>query len=326
MTSRSPLLIRRPKSAFTLVELLVVIAIIGILIALLLPAVQAAREAARRMQCSNNLKQVGLALHQYASAYKVFPPGGLVGINPDNGNTICGTSFWVCILPYVEQANINDPFEVSRGYIPNSPSNKELLHNHVFPYMNCPSSTLPSFRSLEAFIQGPFYAGISGSGGPNRPFAKDVDPGMMPYIGRLSTAGVLILHRSVTAGEITDGLSNTMALGEQSDWLEGSDGEPVDCRSDLGCGFCMGPCDFPNPRVCQRTFNLTCVLHRINEKSASATGVCNSGPNSPIQSAHPGGANVAFADGSIQFLLDATDINLLYNLADRNDGSIISGL
>ena len=101
--------LRRPPSAFTLVELLVVITIIGILIALLLPAVQAAREAARRMQCANNLKQVGVALLNYEHACGTFPPGGLT--LPSS----CGHSWWVRILPYVEQENIFDQFEQNGG-------------------------------------------------------------------------------------------------------------------------------------------------------------------------------------------------------------------
>ena len=98
----------RPAAGFTLVELLVVITIIGILIALLLPAVQAAREAARRMQCSNNLKQVGLAILNYESSYSVLPPGGL----RLSSRAAYGSSWWVRILPYIEAGNVLDRYDV----------------------------------------------------------------------------------------------------------------------------------------------------------------------------------------------------------------------
>src|SRR5688572_28592874 len=94
------------RSGFTLVELLVVIAIIGILIALLLPAVQAAREAARRTQCSNNLKQIGLGLQNYHSAHKSFPPGGVLRNNQ-------GHSWWLLICPYVEETSIYQRFQLN---------------------------------------------------------------------------------------------------------------------------------------------------------------------------------------------------------------------
>jgi len=103
--------------AFTLVELLVVIAIIAILIALLLPAVQAAREAARRTQCMNNLKQVGVALHNYESAIGTFPSGGLGRDNSGFARGGFGHSWWVRIMPYIEQENIYEEFDQdSRGY------------------------------------------------------------------------------------------------------------------------------------------------------------------------------------------------------------------
>ena len=113
---------RHPKFAFTLVELLVVITIIGILIALLLPAVQAAREAARRMQCSNNLKQIGLALHNYHSLMNAFPAGTVVRLPEGCSQGSCwGTSMFVVIFPYMEQSAIEEQYRPSytseMGYI-----------------------------------------------------------------------------------------------------------------------------------------------------------------------------------------------------------------
>ena len=112
----------KPKNAFTLVELLVVIAIIGILIALLLPAVQAAREAARRMQCANNIKQIGLALHNYLAAHQVFPPGGVTKIPRDtcplvgSPSTDAGPPWTVLILPYMEEMTRYETYDLSQPF------------------------------------------------------------------------------------------------------------------------------------------------------------------------------------------------------------------
>ena len=163
---------RAPRRiAFSLVELLVVITIIGILIALFLPAVQAAREAARRMQCENNLKQIGLGLLNYESDNGMFPPGGL----PTGGNSgSYGTSWWMRIFPYVELANVSDRYSYAiggwMGYVGPNP-NRDLLQNQRFSLIYCPSSTLPPLvltvaGNGNANIQSATYAGISGAADP----------------------------------------------------------------------------------------------------------------------------------------------------------------
>lgn len=314
---------KRALHGFTLVELLVVITIIGILIALLLPAVQAAREAARRMQCANNLKQVGLGLLNYESGHGMFPPGGLKG-----------TSWWVRILPYIEQANISEKFNFNYGWPgwlgggSDCTDNIALLKNQRFSFMYCPSSTLPPLvlsNSDQNFanIQSATYAGISGA--TDHSTAATVMA--LEAAGRISSGGVLIVNSGVPIAQITDGTSNTIAVGEQSDWLQpttpGADrGCPNgDCRSDCWHSFAMGGPDS------NRAFNLTCVYHPINMKSTTGYGVPeNCGPNTPIQAVHPGGAHTLFADGSVQFLNESLNLQVLYNLANRNDGKVTSSL
>jgi prepilin-type N-terminal cleavage/methylation domain-containing protein/prepilin-type processing-associated H-X9-DG protein len=209
------------RRGFTLIELLVVIAIIAVLIALLLPAVQAAREAARRAQCVNNLKQIGLALHNYHSVNDVFPPGGFQAYDPNanNGNNACPGAH-ARLLPSLEQQAlynalnwtltvINDVAPVS-GYGPYANSTVTVTRLNVFL---CPSDTPPSwnftgsaplpnyrapgnsyFASLGSSLE---FAGQQTSGPPNGPFS---------YVGQKG--------RVVGIRDIQDGTSNTIAFGE----------------------------------------------------------------------------------------------------------------
>jgi prepilin-type N-terminal cleavage/methylation domain-containing protein/prepilin-type processing-associated H-X9-DG protein len=316
---RQKMVIRHQKNAFTLVELLVVITIIGILIALLLPAVQAAREAARRMQCQNNLKQIGLGLLNYESTYGTFPPGGM------GPRTTFPSSWWVRILSYAEQNNIYDRYKYSTGGWTGDGGNPnhDLVKNTPFGFMFCPSSPLPQFVCTtatpfhaESHIASATYAGISGA--TNHPTTK-------PYTccsvsGEVSRGGALIPDQCVGIGQITDGTSSTIIVGEQSDWLSPG----IDRRSDCEHGFPMGA-SLTYSGTVKRIFNLTSVRYGINMKSESDGIGDNCGPNTPIQSAHAGGAHTLFADGSVQFLSASLDRGVLFNLANRDDGNPIPG-
>ena len=314
-----------PAAGFTLVELLVVITIIGILIALLLPAVQAAREAARRAQCSNNLKQVGLGLLNYESTYHVFPPGGLYTITGGHG-----FSWWVRILPYIEQTAVYDQLDhtsYNTGWVGGDAwggnvHNRDLLRNVRFGFMFCPSSPLPEFvltndDHAHGNIMSPTYAGVAGAW--NHPTAKEKNP-VQGVNGWLSFGGVLPLHEAVSIAAVTDGTTNTIMVAEQSDWCRTASGVKADCRSDCWHGFPMGPGNYG----WERAFNTTTVIHRMNEKSYSALGVQgNCGPNRPIQSPHSGGAQVLLCDGSVRFLTESIAVETLYDLANRDDGHVL---
>jgi prepilin-type N-terminal cleavage/methylation domain-containing protein/prepilin-type processing-associated H-X9-DG protein len=212
MTPRSS---ARPPG-FTLIELLVVIAIIGVLVALLLPAVQAAREAARRMQCVNNLKQIGLGLHNYHSANDCFPPGALLTINLA-GTTSTGSSAaaHVRILGSLEQQSIYNAVNFEMGFPISTTVNAQTLANSTIASIRlnvflCPSSTWPSWN-LNAYVYSAPAPGNSyfSSLGSTLEFNSDMTGGppngVFPYVG---AGGVVNL-----AG-ITDGSSSTIAFGE----------------------------------------------------------------------------------------------------------------
>jgi prepilin-type N-terminal cleavage/methylation domain-containing protein/prepilin-type processing-associated H-X9-DG protein len=316
------------RTGFTLVELLVVIAIIGMLVALLLPAVQAARESARRTQCTNNLRQIALALLNYENAYSALPPGGLATTSGGYGH-----SWWMRILPVIEEMNVYGTFNQDARYTGwvggdawgGNSENRNKLRGKYFDFMYCPSSDLPQFvlteaDHAEATVMSPTYAGVAGA--TDHPTAKNKS-GTGGATGRISWGGTLVVERSVRLAEVTDGTTHTLLVVEQSDYCQDPRGERLDCRSDCGHGFPMG---WGNDGW-ERIFNLTCVLHRLNEKSYNALGVPgNCGPNRAIQSVHSGGANVALADGSVHFLAESMDIQTLYNLANRDDGNPLTGL
>lgn len=319
----------RRSSGFTLVELLIVIAIIGILIGLLLPAVNGVREAARRTDCQNQLKQIGLALQAYHEAHGHFPIGGQAAPNGSHGY-----SWWVDILPHIEQDALydqldRDPNASSWGWSGDVPgagntNNRDLLYEQALPFGFCPSSPLPKFTWPHTQSYSPTYTGISG--GYDATDNVEVNTGGYGYQGHLSDQGVLIRHVPIRAGHIRDGTTHTMIIGEQSDWCRDASGNLQDCRSGNEHGFQMGA-GGSDASGDMRLFNATTVRHRLNEKSYNAAGVgesANYGANRPIQAIHPGGAFVAMADGSVHFLNDNIDIQTFYNLANRADGNVVS--
>jgi len=333
MNGRPPLESRR---AFTLVELLVVIAIIGILVSLLLPAVQSAREAARRVQCMNNLKQLGLALLTYENSARSFPASGLP--SPKGG---WGHSWMVAILPQMEQRSISDKFDFvginsnhtgviygasGSGLVANT-DNGRLLAGLSLEMLACPSSPLGKWGLSTLTPPGPIgvwsptYTAVNGAIDHRTLVDRDSTSEQHNSIGKLSWGGVLIARDFVKIGDIRDGTTNTIIVAEQSDWCVDSTGQKRNCRSVHGHGFCMGPAKLPD----YRSFNATTVRYSINDKKWNNVGVGNEyyGGNMPIQSAHPGGAMAARTDGSVAFLQEGLELKTLYNLSNRDDGNVV---
>lgn len=221
------------RSGFTLIELLVVIAIIAILIGLLLPAVQKVREAAARMQCSNNLKQLGLALHNYHDTNKYFPAGaeGSVYAIPRSGTTrVMGTSWLVYILPGIEQNNVYKQYSFALGY--NSANNLAVGNLKIAPY-HCPSGAdVTSGNGSEGTAglrnQTTHYYGVMGPGGTTNPATNTMNGRTYSYTvssagtnSAYSHEGILGVYAYNTGyrariADITDGTSSTLMVGEMS--------------------------------------------------------------------------------------------------------------
>jgi prepilin-type N-terminal cleavage/methylation domain-containing protein len=328
---------RERNRGFTLVELLVVIAIIGILVALLLPAVQAAREAARRTQCGNNLKQMGLALHNYESAFRVFPSGSRS--HADNNLWIWGHSWAVAILPFAEQNSLYDKMDmVGTGsvhaglphtgliYQTRNEFNGQVLAGVHVPYMFCPSSPLNKFVLRGTTIPGPqgaaspTYTAVTGAIDHRTAVNKDGQTNQHMARGISSEGGVLLANKFPSFRDITDGASHTILLGEQSDFCFDIGGQKRDCRSDFGHSFAMGAT--PPANFDDRWFNTTTVRYGVNHKDWNSSGVGEQfyGCNRPIQSAHPGGALVASADGSVHYVGQNIALQTFFDLCNRDDG------
>jgi len=323
------------RSGFTLVELLVVIAIIGILVALLLPAVQAAREAGRRSSCLNNLKQQGLALHNFHDTYKKFPKGCAPS---DLDNSSWGSSWKVYILPYVEQNNIYQKWThvSSSGYT--NGNNIPMINGLMIAPYRCPSTTLPEFYTNMANGSGwnemfTCYVGVSGS-------ASAIDTTQSSGgAGIVSGSAALFANSKVSTAALIDGTTNVLLVAEQSDHLRNLLNQPM--TGSWGAITAQGPHGWamgangdtrtpPNyqPGGDNRTFNCITVRWPINQRfstASSSDGVHdNTGANIPFSSNHPGGCCVALADASSRYLTQTIPLALLQQLGCGNDGGVVS--
>jgi prepilin-type N-terminal cleavage/methylation domain-containing protein/prepilin-type processing-associated H-X9-DG protein len=327
-----------PSRGFTLIELLVVIAIIAILIALLLPAVQQAREAARRTQCKNNLKQLGIALHNYHDTFTVFP-----GNICESPGSFRNASWLTLILPYVEQSVAYHQmiFNGTNFSNQNAPPNLNwnVIQQLRVPGFNCPSSTLPTVRSqttnaatqalgapTSITYQVADYSGING--GYFLPGTTTVPPGGYwtgygwdHQIGVIVNFGPGVQVRSIA--KLTDGTSNTLAVGEHSSYtIRDSDKAKIDARSSNWAGGAWG--NGPGIRVSAGwSLNLTVPRYGINYNGPGYGHEIPYGQHTGIRSQHTGGAQVLLADGSVRFLSENLSFNTLMALSNGEDGTVL---
>ena len=285
------------RLGFTLVELLVVIAIIGILIALLLPAVQAAREAARRSQCTNNLKQLGIALHNYHDTHKALPPGWL---RKYQGTTLINTSCWgwgAFILPYVEQQALFDTIEPGQGTFRDSVTDATKLAamKTELKAFRCPSDVQgvvnPSRTVNSQQLTISNYVGnntsdtISQSDNPDK-------------------SGLFVEDKALRFGDILDGTSNTVALGERGWQYRRSDGK----RKLSAAALIFGTIDRNNGERLGDLIGCGCYKLNLDGTVQPDDGQANANRGwMSYSSRHPGGANFVLADGSVRFISETID-------------------
>jgi prepilin-type N-terminal cleavage/methylation domain-containing protein/prepilin-type processing-associated H-X9-DG protein len=304
----------RGRSAFTLIELLVVIAIIAILIGLLLPAVQKVREAANRMKCSNNLKQMVLAAHNHHDAYGFFPAGrfGCDGSGtPCNGMSATsiyrgGASGFVAFLPYIEQDNVFRALGTTEADVPwpttdNAtwrPFNRISLETRPNTYI-CPSDTAQPFvtnsgggGSINAATGS--YALVSGTNGPSQGISFAV---------KFDNNGLFVYFHKRRMADIIDGTSNTIAIGEVYDGHLGN-----------------------NPNIwsvgSRHAHALRTTENPIN--TPPGTGILYTTLNGAFMSRHTNGANFALGDGSVRFLQQNMDITTYRRLSTIGGGEVAS--
>lgn len=344
----------RALGGFTLVELLVVIAIIGVLIALLLPAVQAAREAARRMSCTNNVKQIGLGLLNYESTQRAFPSGATCSLvrrrNPTrvNWREDYGISWLALILPYLEDNNTYQGVDLSAndaGDLDYGTSNMSDFKDFAPSVYICPSSRMEKFSilgqsKLKVLLAN--YTGIAGADGQD-PQRRYNGPNVHAY------NGILFANSGVRMRNITDGTTHVIMVGEQSDFVTDTQNRQVDCRSGGPHGAWNGTIKIrqeavnigSSPDGNNRVFNTTTIGRSLGTRGPTPTGspcdyvrdytpdapywvgiVTNLDNRTPIVSAHSSGANILFADGSVHFLTDDMDFAIFQRLAIRDSGQI----
>lgn len=338
---------KRNKRGFTLIELLVVIAIIAILIALLLPAVQQAREAARRTQCKNNLKQLGLALHNYHDVFKTFPPARVrtygSGIQAWNTSNV---AWGARILPYIEQAPLYDTVNWNQVKGNSTASGHNANPNGAMRQrleaFRCPSD--PENGAGKKFDLPDGSGVVTGA-------AANAAYGHTNYVGNLGTGtrvqpqtssaniarfdGLMTEVSSVRIRDITDGTTNTLAVAEVQI------GFPHLATNATGP---IGPPNTNNNEVCPQNGNPTTNSFRqtgnswfYGERPNSIIFTTHVGPNSRLydcgnntdravfasRSAHVGGVQVSMSDGSARFASENIDLQVWRNLGSRHDGNTV---
>ena len=309
--------VRDRKRGFTLIELLVVIAIIAILMALLLPAVQQAREAARCTQCRNNLKQIGLAFHNYYDTHQVFPPGALAmnnagvpyapietGSDPAKTAVTGGWGWGVYILPQLEQIGLYDKLNPFGNNFPAAPID---YGKSTLPQFSCPSDDAP--RILSNVDMGgtitpangyatASYAAVFGS--------DDVRYALRPPADRV---GMFFYNSATTLSQIADGTSNTLAIGER--YWDGVQTDSADLKRRGALWIGKPP-----------SSNKYCTMLRTND----STAFCIRGTNaSAADSRHVGGVFFLLADGTVRFLGENMDVATYRRLGQVADNQSVAG-
>jgi prepilin-type N-terminal cleavage/methylation domain-containing protein/prepilin-type processing-associated H-X9-DG protein len=304
------------RSAFTLIELLVVIAIIAILIGLLLPAVQKIREAANRIKCSNNLKQIGLGLHNHHDAMGEFPPA-LDTILLANGTTKVH-SWYPRILPFVEQDNLYRQyrFDLNWDQGANDIAITGPIHQKV-PIFLCPSAPQTGRQATNRACTD--YAATTERNWPNpfvsaqeAAFVSTADPAFIGVLGHTRLVNGVIVPAGRTFASITDGTSNTMMVAECA-----ARNRRFFMGREVTGTWTAGPWANPDGRLQIGGCDPKDVTAVVGPKAVNCVN------NKEIYSFHPGGAMILMGDGSVRFLKDSVSLDLVLMILTRDRGEVV---
>lgn len=314
---------RRLRPGFTLIELLVVIAIIAILIALLLPAVQQAREAARRTQCRNNLKQIGLALHNYHDVYITFPPGytarGVIAADPVTAETGPGYAWSFAILPQIEQASLTAAIDTNLNAA--VAANLAAVNAAALTSFLCPSD--PS---------SPKFDVVDGSGN-TLTLPTSNYPGIFGYGSVTMNAGtgtgVFYRNSRIRFRDITDGTSNTICVGERRSEHEFVNGAGKIAANSTWYAAIPGvtrPAGMGGMMASMTEGPGSMILGHVGQTMGMMQ--MHSNPNQTnhivhFSSQHEGGVQFLLCDGSVHFLSENVDYNTFRHLGERADGNVL---
>jgi prepilin-type N-terminal cleavage/methylation domain-containing protein len=313
---------RSKTRGFTLIELLVVIAIIAILIALLLPAVQQAREAARRTECKNNLKQWGLALHNYHDVFNRFPIGAM-GFNNSNANPRNNLSWHVRVLPYLDQAPLYSQFNFDYHYNSTAAGrNNRANRDVIFKGLHCPSARTRNRKPSstgEGFTV--HYYGVAGAKDvveTDRDFDMQNNASPRPNFnsnhGQVAITGILFRNSSVGIRDITDGTTNTLMVGEIS-------GKPLnDTSRNPHRAWIQGASSGNNDVAMYACKNVRRSIGQAAYQSGNVGRLFN---DVRFGSNHTGGCQFLLGDGSVRFGSENIDFGIYQSLATRGNGEVI---
>jgi prepilin-type N-terminal cleavage/methylation domain-containing protein/prepilin-type processing-associated H-X9-DG protein len=299
-------------SGFTLVELLVVVAIIGVLTALLLPAIQAARESARTTSCRNNLKQLGVALQSYHAQHGAFPEGARM--HKRFGQRSIG--WHVLVLAHVEQRSLY------REIAPDDEGGARLhAANELVPTYFCPSAEPPSPNTLD--LESANYVGVAGAGETREDWPLEE-----AACGIAATDGVLHLRSRVSTADIGDGTSNTLAVGERSVF------DTTELWTLGAVWYRTGSSATPSSVCIAAAKHVVWPINSLESRRVFYVRDADAPPELrkvlknelAFGSQHTGGANFAYADASVHFLRDELDLVVYRELATRAGEDLSIGI